>query len=181
LTIEFEASPPILDVQTEFVEASGEVAPLGIEDGKALAIALVMRGLCAWAAGFLLGVEALESKDGEAVDHHAGRLGMQRRGLILRRDAGEEQQVDLFGQVIAALVEPVDGVFVLGDVVVGGQRVAGGVLVVPEVEVGAVLVEDEDVPAIVGRVAKERRVVPAGVGLVVQAEDVCGVEHLGSI
>jgi len=179
LTIEFEASPPILDVQPEFVEASGEVAPLGIEDGKALAIALVVRGSGAGAPGFLLGVEAPEREDGEAVDHHAGCFGVQWRGLILRRNAGEEQQVDVLGQVIAALVEPVDGVFVFGDVVVGGERIPGGVLVVPEVEVGAVLVEDQSFKAIVWYFPGERRVVPAVVGLVVQADDVCGVEHRG--
>ena len=166
-----------MDVSPEGVEARGEIPELHVENGEPLAIALVVRGFRGGAAGFLLGVKALEGEDGEAVDHHAGRLGVQRRRLVLRRDAGEQEQVDLLRQVVAALVEGVDGVFVGGDVVVGGQWVAGGVLVVPQVEVGAVLVEDEGVPWIAGRWVRERRIVPAGVGLVVQVEDVCGVEH----
>ena len=176
MTIEFEASPPILDVQPELVQATGEVTSLGVEDGEPVAIALVVRGCGVGATGFLLGVEALEREDGEAVDHHAGRLGMQRRGLVLRRNAGEQEQVDLLGEVVAALVEVVDDVLVLGDVMVGGDGVADGVLVVPEVEVGAVLGEDEGGEWIGGNGGGPIGV-PASGGLVMEmGEGVC-VEH----
>ena len=79
------------------------------------------------------------------------RRSMMRPGVSELRGAagfcggqvGEEPEVDLFDQVVAALVEAIDGVLDLGDVGVGGLGVAGFVLFVPEIEVFAVLGGDE--------------------------------------
>jgi hypothetical protein len=120
-------------------------------------------------------VKDLEGEDGEAVDDEAGGFGVERGGGVLR-EAADEESVELLDEVVALLVEGVDGVLDLRDGGVGGVGVAGGVLLVPEVEVGAVLGEEEGV---------ERRVCCGGVGgggvperrcLGVEAKDGGGVE-----
>ena len=93
--------------------------------------------------GLDAGVEDAQGEDGEAVDDEAGGLGVERGGGVLRGQVGEEPEVDLFDQVVAALVVAVDGVLYAGDVGVGGFGVAGFVLFVPEVEVLAMLGGDE--------------------------------------
>ena len=88
------------------------------------------------------GVEDFEGEDGEAVDDEARGFGVEGRGGNFR-DESEEGEVDLLDEVIAGLVEAVDIVLGLGDGVVGGVGIAGVVFAMPEVVVGAVLVEDE--------------------------------------
>ncbi len=129
----------------------GEVGALSVEDEEAVAVALVVGFGGAGATDFFGGVEALEGEDGEAVDHHAGGFGVERSGLGGGWSLVEENEVDFFGEVVAALVEGVDGALVASDGVAGGEGIAGGVFVVPEVEVGAVLGEDEVVPCVGGR------------------------------
>jgi hypothetical protein len=91
-------------------------------------------------------------------------------------EAADEESVELLDEVVALLVEGVDGVLDVGDGGVGCCGVAGGVFLVPEVEVGAVLGDEQVV---------ERRVccgglvgggVPEGRCLFVEAEDGAGVE-----
>ncbi len=55
----------------------------------------------------------------------------------------EESDVDLLGEVVAELVEAIDVVLDVDDGGVGGVGVAGFVFAVPEIVVGAMLVEDE--------------------------------------
>ena len=86
-------------------------------------------------------VEDLEGEDGEAVDDKAGRLGVEGRGRTLGRKF-QESDVDLLGEVVAELVEAVDVVLDVDDGGVGGVGIAGGVFAVPEVVVGAMLIED---------------------------------------
>ena len=93
--------------------------------------------------GLLAGVVDLEGEDGEAVDDEAGSLGVEGRRRVLGGSGGEEQSVDLLDEVVAPLVEAVDGVLDAGDLGVGGGGVAGLVFLVPEVEVGAVVAQDE--------------------------------------
>jgi len=54
----------------------------------------------------------------------------------------EKGDVDLLGEVVAELVEAIDVVLDVDDGVIGGVGVAGGVFAVPEVVVGAMLIED---------------------------------------
>ena len=93
------------------------------------------------AMDLLFGVEYLEGEDGEAVDDEAGRLGVEGRGGVVGRDP-EESEVNLLGEVVAELVEAVDVVLDVDDGGVGGVGIAGGVFAVPEVVVGAMLIED---------------------------------------
>ena len=116
------------------------------------------------------GVEDFEGEDGKTVDDEAGGLGVQRGGFVLRTGFEEQGDVGLLDEIVAALVESVDGVLDVGDGGVGGVGGTGVVFLVPEVEVGAVLVEDE-----VGEFGGEGReclgAMPEGVGLVVEGED----------
>ena len=148
LAVELEAAAAGEDVGPEGVEAGGEVGALFVQHGEAGLVALLVFG--GGAVELLFGVEDLEREDGEAVDDQAGRLGVERRGGVVRGRVSRRAMVDLLGEVVAALVEAVDGVLDVGDGVVGGDGVAGGVFAVPEVEVGAVLVEDELVEGVGG-------------------------------
>ena len=67
--------------------------------------------------------------------------------------------------------------FDLDDGVVGGAGVAGFVFTMPEVVVGAVLVEDELVEGVGGRRNGSGGVVAVLGELVVEGEDVGGDEH----
>ena len=76
------------------------------------------------------GVEDFEGEDGEAVDDEAGGFGVERGGGIgggLLQEGG----IDLFGEIVAELVEAVDVVLDIDDGVVGGVGVAGVVFAVP--------------------------------------------------
>lgn len=128
------------------------------------------------AVELLFGVEDFEGEDGEAVDDEAGRLGVQGRGGIGGREL-EEGDVDLLGEVVAELVEAVDVVLDLDDGVVGGLGVACFVLAVPEVVVGAVLVEDELVEGRGWCWGWRRWVMAVRGELVVEGDDVGCVEH----
>jgi hypothetical protein len=121
----------------------------------------------------LFGVKDFEGEDGEAVDDEAGGLGVERSvgGGV---SGGEEDGVDLLDEVVAELVEAIDVVFDFGDVVVGGDGVAGLVFTVPEVEVGHVLAEDEAVEVAGGRWGGSGGVVTVDVGLVLEMCDVGG-------
>ncbi len=57
----------------------------------------------------------------------------------------EQGAVDLLDEIVAELVEAVDGVLDLGDGGVSGIWIAGGVFLVPEVEVGAMLAYGQEV------------------------------------
>ena len=95
--------------------------------------------------GLFARVVDLERQNGEPVDDQAGRLGVQ-RGLRVGQALGFEpvQQgaVQFFGQVVAALVGPVDAPLHRGQFGVGDAGGAGFVLNVPELEVGAMLAGD---------------------------------------
>ncbi len=125
----------------------------------------------------LFGVEELEREDGETVDDEAGRLGVQGRACVGGRGF-QQGEVELLDEVVAALVQAVDGALGGDDGGVGGVDVAGLVLAVPEVEVGAMLVEDELLKGRGGCGRGMQVVVTVEVRLVVEPEDLCGVEHV---
>ena len=89
----------------------------------------------------------------------------------------KEGEVDLLGEVVAELVEAIDVLLDLDDGGVGGVGVAGFIFAVPEVVVGAVLVEDE-LGKGRGRDRGRRRGVVAVRGeLIVEGDDVGCVQH----
>ena len=136
------------------------------------------------AAGLFGGVVELEREDGEAVEDEAGRFGVERRGGVLLAGGVEQGAVDGLDEIVAGLVEGVDGALDGGDAGVGGSGLAGLVLLVPEVEVGAVMGEDEcrgRLRAGAARWAGPGGVlVPAEGGFVVEAGDLEGVQHVRS-
>ncbi len=111
-----------------------------IEAGQ---IALAVGIGCGGAVCLLGGVVELEGEDGEAVEDEAGGLGVERRVGVLGSCGGEERAIHGLDEVVARLVERVDGALDGSDAGVGGPRLAGLVFLVPEVEVGAVMCERE--------------------------------------
>ena len=140
MAVKLETAAAGEDVRPEGVEAGCEICTLFVQHEKPGLVAVLVFG--SGAVELLFGVEDLEGKDGEAVDDETGGLGVEGRGGIFGREM-QEGDVDLLGQVVAELVEAVDVVLDLDDSVVGGVGVAGFIFAVPEVVVGAVLVEDE--------------------------------------
>ena len=136
-------------------------------------------GRGAGAVGFFRGVENLEREDREPVDHEARGFGVERDGLGLRGRGFEERDVDALDQVVAELVEGVDGVLDVDHGAAGGQRGTGLVFAVPEIEVGAVLVQDEGFERGAGGKEGLGGVVPVACGLVVELGDDGGVQHEG--
>lgn len=137
------------------------------------------------AVSFLVGVVDFEREDGEPVEDEAGSLGVEgREGVLLEAGTGEpveEPEVHLLDEIVAALVEAVDGVLVGGNGGVGGGWVAGEVLFVPEVEVGAVVGHGElGEVGCVGkgiRMGRETLIVPLEGRLVVQSGYCAEVGH----
>ena len=139
LAVELEAAAAALDLGPQVEEAAEEIVVLLLEEGEAVAVAGAMRVAGGGPGNLFGGVETFEGEDGEAVEHGAGGLGVERGGWGLGAGCVEEVLVDLLDEVVAALVEGVDGVLDVGDVAVRGGGVAGAVFLVPEVEVGAVV------------------------------------------
>ena len=128
---------------------------------------------------FFVGVVDLQREDGESIDDEAGSLGVERSFGILRTCELEQELVDLLDEIVALLVEAVDGVLDLGDAGVGDVGRARGVFFVPEVEVGQVLGADQG-DEVGGGGLGGVIAVPEDVGFVVKAEDGRGVK-LGGI
>ena len=143
LAVELEAPGAALDGVEEGFEAGGEVVALLFEEGETGGVAEAVGFSGGFAVGLDAGVEDSEGEDGEAVDDEAGSFGVKGGFGVLLWEVREEPNVDFFHNVVAALVEAVDGALNLGDVGVGGVGIAGFVFLVPEVEVFAVLGGDE--------------------------------------
>jgi hypothetical protein len=182
LAVEAEAFFAGQGVGPQAVEAEGEVGPLLEEEIEAVAVAEGVAGWGGGAGNFLAGVKDFERQDGEAVEDEAGGLGVEVGGGVESAGAGEfveEEGVDLLGEVIAELVDGVDGALDVGDLGVGGGGGAGLVFEVPEVEVGAVLAEDEGMEGLRRRGWGRAGVVPGGGRGVLEIDDRVGSEHEG--
>ena len=140
-----------------------------------------MRERCSSVAGGTFGlfggVVDLERENGQPVDDEAGGLGVERRVLVLFAGLLHQQGVDLLHVVIALLVVLVDVVLYLGDGRIRGLRVASFILLMPQVEVSAMLEEHVD-GELIGLALKGLVQVPGAVGAVVECDDVVGVEHV---
>ena len=131
LTVKLEAAEAGGGVVEEGFETAGEVGGLLLEDDEAVGVAEAMGVGGGVTMGLDAGVEDAEGEDGEAIDDEAGCLGVERGGGVLRGEIVEEPEVDLFDEIVAALVEAVDGTLDAGDVGIGGLGIAGLVLFVP--------------------------------------------------
>ncbi len=128
-----------------------------------------------------------ESEDGEPVKDQTGGFGVQRRDRILL-DAAEKKRIELFYQIISTLVEAIDRAFYGGDGGVARFGITGLVLAMPEIEVGAVLAEQQRLQIAVCREGEVlfggsravRRAMPRLGGKFLQLREVSGVQHGGS-
>jgi hypothetical protein len=143
LAVELETAAAAAYLLPELVEAGGEVHALLAEQGVAGQTALAMALGGGGAAALLCGVVELEREDREAVEDEAGGFGVERRIGTLLPGGSKKQPVDGFNQIVALLVEDVDGALKTGDGGVAGAGLADLVLLMPEVEVGAVMDEHE--------------------------------------
>ncbi len=140
------------------------------ENGESSLIALVMLLRRGWPMDLFIGVVDFQRKDGKPVDDEARSLRVERSVGVLLPCELEQKLVDLLDQVVALLIQAVDGVLDLRNAGVGGVRTAGGVFFVPEVEVGQVLRPDER-DEVGGRRFGGVVAVPEHVGFVVEAEN----------
>jgi len=171
---------PGKDFGPKLGEAGGEVGALLGKQGEPFAVSLMVVGRHAGAVGFFRRVENFEREDGEPVDHKARGFGVERGRLRLRWRGFKQRDVDALDEVVAELVEGVDGVLDLNHGAVGGQRGAGLVFAMPEIEVGTVLFKHELIEASGGGAERLCSVVPVGGGLVVELGDDGGVQHEGA-
>jgi len=142
LAVELETASVMEYVLPQLRETCSEVVALLVQHRQTIAVALpVLRG---GAVQLLRGMEDPECEDGKAVDNQAGGFGVQRGRLQLwSRETIQQGPIDLLHEVVAELVQAVYRALGGGQRSVRGGGIAGLVLAVPEVEVGAVLVEDE--------------------------------------
>ncbi len=149
LAVNFEATGALERLPPELVKAGGQVGALLFKDCEAFAVAFGVAGRRIGALGFFAGVVDLEREDGEPVNDHARRLGVERGsgvGQALGFERGKQRAVKFLGQVVAELVGAVDAALYFGQFRVGCAGSAGFVFNVPEVEVGAVLAGDQVEP-----------------------------------
>jgi len=131
LAVELETAVATAYLLPENVEAGGEVVALLAEQGEAVQISPAMGLGGGGALGLVGGVVELEREDREAVEDKSRGFGLQRGGGILLPGGRQQQAVDGFDQVVALLVEGVDGAFEAGYGGVGGAGLAHLVLLVP--------------------------------------------------
>lgn len=119
---------------------------------------------------FFCSVINLQGDDREPVNDEAGSLGVQGCLEVLCACKQQEAFVDLLDQVVAKLVEAVDGVFDCGDGCVGGVGAAGGIFLMPKVIVGAVLCQNQ-VDKLSGLGGADAQMVPLAVRIVMCADN----------
>ena len=110
LAVELETAGSGEDFGQRMSRQRARIGALLLEQGEAGEVFAAMLGRGGGAVGLLGGVVDLERQDREAVDHEAGGFGVQGSGFVLRTGGGEQEVVDGFDEIVAALVEGVDGV-----------------------------------------------------------------------
>lgn len=178
LAIELEAASAGMDLPPEIVQTCRKVGALFAKEGQACAVLFAMRFRGRSAIGLFLGVIELEREDREAIDHQTRRLGIERGRGVLRAGFFEQSAVYGFDEIVPALVKGVNISLHLRDAGVGGAWFACLVLLMPEIEVGAVMGKEEVVESFcAGCRGRSGIDMPVGGGAVVEASDVGGVEH----
>lgn len=131
LTVKPEPALSGENLRPEFIETARQVRALLGQNGQTMLVAAMMLVRSGWAMDLFGGVIDLESENRKPVDDEAWRLGVKRGGLVLRTGKTQQQQIDLFDEVVTLLVVPIDRVFDLGDASVGGVWTTGLILFVP--------------------------------------------------
>ena len=158
-------------------EAVGEVAALLLEQSQTVAVALMMLGGSIGTVSFFRRVEYLEREDRKPVDHKAGCFGVQRRGRRLRGRGFEQCYVDTFDEVVALLVQAVDGMLDFDHGSATSQRRARFVFAMPEIEVCLMLLENQLIERGGRGLQGCGGLVPVRCGPIVKPRNVRGVEH----
>ena len=125
--------------------------------------------------GFFGSVINLEREDGEPVDDQAGSLGVQRRGFVLGAGQLKQGEINLLDEIVAQLVQAVDGMLYVRD---GGVRRIGRtgfIFLVPKVEVGMMLAHDKADE--IAATAFRRVDMPLGGGGILQVNDLGCAKH----
>jgi len=185
LAIKFKAAFALDDLCPKALQTEGKVGALFFEEGKAAEISFAVSFGRGVAVSFFAGVIDLQGEDGETIEDEAGGLGVEGGRTVLVHagvvEPVEEPLVHLFDEIVAALIEGVDGVLVGGYGGVGGGGVAGQILFVPEVEVGSVVLHGElaEVGSVRNGVSMRRAagVVPVGCRLVMQSGNYAEIRH----
>lgn len=128
-----------------------EIGALNLKDLKPAFVPLGVTRRGIRAKGFFAGVIDLEREDGQAVDHEAGRLGVERGvgvGQELRLEIIEQGLVELLHEIVAKLVGAIDATFDVSEQRVRNPRGASLVFDVPQIEVGAMMAGDTGDPLI---------------------------------
>lgn len=158
------------------IQASGKVAPLYMQHVEASQIFCAVFCSSGGADGLFAHVVQLQSHNRHPVHDHAGCLGMQHSiGSLLQ--LVEEGAVDGLDEIVTPLVELVDGALDGSDTLIRGIGAAREIFLVPEVEVGTMLEQDE--PDELGRGTLLRRMaglMPPFDGFILQTKKVCGLE-----
>jgi hypothetical protein len=175
------------DLMPERVKAVGEVATLFLEQGEAAGISFLMAGGSVETGHLLLGVKNLERQDAEAIGDHSGSFRVERSGGIEFAFAAggvEQELVEGFSAVVAALIELIDVALDEGDGHVAGFGGAGFVFFVPERKIGEVLGDEKGLDGVDSVRADEvgffgQGEMPLRGGAVLHFGEFSGLEHQG--
>ncbi len=139
MVINAEAAGTGGDLPEEIGEALGEVRALVADAGEFPSAGFAMGGAGIVADRFLVHVELLEREDGKAINDHSGCLGIARDTGFHGPQFVDEHLVHFLDEVVALLVEAVNGA--LGPVDAFGAEVvaAGDVFLVPKLEIPEVV------------------------------------------
>ncbi len=125
------------------MERGYEIGSLLVKKGETEAVFVAMFPRRIVAFGLFRRMEELQREDGKAVEHHARGLGVEGRYGGDGFEVMEQPLVDLFDEIVAALIVSIDGALYGGNLRVGRGWVTGFVFFVPEIEVGAVFLPHE--------------------------------------
>ena len=132
LEVDAEAASALLNFGQQVAECDCEVLNLSADDIQSGAAAFAMFGSRVESQSFFVHVIFLEREDGQAIDHHTGRFGIEGAAGFAWLQCLYEVFIDLFDEVIAALVVPIDGAFCLADAFGSEVIAACDILFVPE-------------------------------------------------
>ena len=143
LEVDTEAASPLLDFAEQITEGRGQVLNLATNHIELSGAAFAMFGWSIKTLCFLAHVIFLEGQNGQSIDHHAGRFGIERAAGIAGLQHLHKVSVDLFNKVISSLIVSVNGTFGLTDPFRAKVIAASDVFFVPEREVFKVVLPDQ--------------------------------------
>lgn len=171
-----EATPPGQNILPQCVETTGEIVALMLQYLQPVDVLRTMIFVGGSAIDFRRRVVQLQLQNRQPVDDQAGCFRVQRSFFVLRAGGVEEQPIDLFDEVVAPLIDRVDGVLDGGDCGILRAWIARLVFLMPQIEVGLVLSQHQRIQHGDGG-GKLQQAMPLGGGGIVQLEDGLGLEH----